>query len=367
MRRVAAIDDARAGRVPAPLQAAADRRGLAWSHPVEQDGLGAGRGSGIASVVVGVGPDRSVWRHPGSGPRTTRGRGRRRGTDGTARPPDAASRASSASSARRMRRAHRRRTGRRSSARKRLDEVGKDRDRGGLDAGRPGQGRGPPSAVRPPGPPGRGPLSRRRGRSGSPCKSRTSACQPAMSSCERSCLGARPLGGQARDGMPRPEVTARPPGPVRPGAGRARARGRGTMATPRTLLPRRRAAARRRDPELARQHRDDAARRRRSWPAGRPCTIHSPASRTCRRSPSRSAPSRTYVARDAPARRSRGLTPPFASVAAIMARSRQSTDDRALARSRGRARRRASPSSTPKLRSRCAIARLRWPVSRSES
>ena len=59
-------------------------------------------------------------------------------------------------------------------------------------------------------------------------------------------------------------------------------------AMPRTLLPRASSARRKdADAELARQHRDDAAGRRRSWPACRRCRSIRRRSRTCRRCPSR--------------------------------------------------------------------------------
>ena len=62
----------------------------------------------------------------------------------------------------------------------------------------------------------------------------------------------------------------------------------------------------------------------------------------------------------------RGLTPPFASVAAIVASARASTSTEHWAKYRSSAAS-GSSASAPDARRRWAIARLRWPVSRSES
>ena len=98
--------------------------------------------------------------------------------------------------------------------------------------------------------------------------------------------------------------------------------------------------------------------------AGSPTdTSHSPAKSYM---PQEAITLRTSRTTSSPTARSpvSGLTPPFASVAAITARSRQSTETEHWRKYRSSA---ASASSiTPKFRRMCAMPRLRCPVSRSD-
>ena len=98
--------------------------------------------------------------------------------------------------------------------------------------------------------------------------------------------------------------------------------------------------------------------------AGRPTeTSHSPAKSYI---PHDAITLRTSRTTSSPTARSPviGFTPPFASVAAITARSRHSTEIEHCRKYRSSAA--SGWSITPKLRSMWAIPRLRWPVSLSD-
>ena len=119
-----------------------------------------------------------------------------------------------------------------------------------------------------------------------------------------------------------------------------------------------------RRPRGGREARRGSRRRRRSWPAARPRSSTRPRRRTCRSSPSPRAPGGPPPGAPRPLPVS-GCTPPFASVAPTSARSRQSTRTAHCRKYRSSAT--SGSPITPKVRSRCAIARLRCPVTRSDS